>query len=139
MKCSDRFLKAAEKGAGMDIMRALFLLCDAYIDMCGVSLGSRTIYYIAGEGWLHKLADSDHELALDAKIEPLVYLFPHINKRYNPAKYDKYDIGPMDKEDCIEFAEDMVESGHESEELVQAVCAGLQFAYTHEDKELVSL
>lgn len=136
MKYSEKFLELAGKGKQMDVMRALYLLTDAYIDMCGVSLGARTVYYLAGEGWQHKLALSNHELSNDAKHEPLVCLFPLINKNYNPELYDKYDISPIDDSECINYAETLLRQNGRNEELVQALCAGIWYAYEETDDEL---
>lgn len=133
IKYSDKFMKVASVGAQMDIIRALFLLCDAYIDNCGISLGYRTAYYIAGEGWMKKLAHSQHELALDARLETLDHLFPAINDRYIPEEYDCYDIAPVDGAECVEIAEELMSDYPDDEELLQALCAGIMFCYQEDE------
>ena len=40
----------------LDVMEALTLLTKAYINMCGYSLGYRTVVYCAGEAWQERLA-----------------------------------------------------------------------------------
>lgn len=131
MNYSKLFIEMAEIGAQMDVLRALFLLSEAYIDSCGISLSSRTVYYIAAEGWLNKLGESEHELAIDARHQALVNLFPIINNRYIPEKYDHYDISPIDDERCVDIAEFILNDNHD-DELMQALCAGLMLTF-HED------
>ena len=133
MKYSDVFLNFAELGAKMDTIHALHILCDAYIDMCGISCGNRTVYYRAGEGWLKKLGESDHELALDARNRLLVCMFPFINSRYTKV-YDDYDISPMSDEQCREMAEELLKENGDNEELAKALCAGIVFSDESEDE-----
>ena len=128
MKYSEVFLKVAELGAKMDTMYALNLLCDAYIDMCGVSAGSRTVYHRAGDGWKKKLGESKHELALDARNHSLTDLFSHINKRYKPEDYNEYDILPISEQQCVEIAEELLIENSDNEELAKALCAGIVFS-----------
>lgn len=134
MEYSEAFIKVAQLGAKMDIMYALHLLCDAYIDMCGISLGSRTVYHRAGEGWMKKLGESDHELALDARNHSLTGLFPFINKRYIPEEYNDYDISPMPEPLYVEIAEELLRENANNEELTKALCAGILFSNEEEDE-----
>ena len=128
MKYSEVFLKVAELGAKMDTMYALNLLCDAYIDMCGVSAGSRTVYHRAGDGWKKKLGESKHELALDARNHSLTDLFSYINKRYIAEEYNEYDILPISEQQCVEIAEELLRENGDNEELAKALCAGIVFS-----------
>ena len=133
MKYSEVFLKVAELGAKMDTMYALNLLCDAYIDMCGVSAGSRTVYHRAGDGWKKKLGESKHELALDARNHSLTDLFSYINKRYIAEEYNEYDILPISEQQCVEIAEELLRENGDNEELAKALCAGIVFSNETED------
>ena len=133
MKYSEVFLKVAELGAKMDTMYALHLLCDAYIDMCGVSAGSRTVYHRAGDGWKKKLGESKHELALDARNHSLTDLFSYINKRYIAEEYNEYDILPISEQQCVEIAEELLRENGDNEELAKALCAGIVFSNETED------
>ena len=128
MEYSEVFLKVAELGAKMDTMYALNLLCDAYIDMCGVSAGSRTVYHRAGDGWKKKLGESKHELALDARNHSLTDLFSYINKRYIAEEYNEYDILPISEQQCVEIAEELLRENGDNEELAKALCAGIVFS-----------
>lgn len=128
MEYSEDFLKVAELGSKMDTMYALNLLCDAYIDMCGVSAGSRTVYHRAGNGWKKKLGESKHELALDARNHSLTDLFSYINKRYIAEEYNEYDILPISEQQCVEIAEELLIENSDNEELAKALCAGIVFS-----------
>ena len=128
MEYSEDFLKVAELGSKMDTMYALNLLCDAYIDMCGVSAGSRTVYHRAGNGWKKKLGESKHELALDARNHSLTDLFSYINKRYIAEEYNEYDILPISEQQCVEIAEELLIENIDNEELAKALCAGIVFS-----------
>ena len=43
----------AKRGEQYDVMKALTLLTKAYIAMCGISLGCRTVIYCAGDPGLN--------------------------------------------------------------------------------------
>jgi hypothetical protein len=43
--------KYAIRGEQCDVMKALTLLTKAYISLCGISLGGRTVVYCAAEIW----------------------------------------------------------------------------------------
>jgi len=133
MEYSEAFLKVAQLGAKMDTMYALNLLCDAYIDMCGVSAGARTVYHKAGDGWKKKLGESKHELALDARNHSLTDLFSYINKRYIAEEYNEYDISPMPEQQYVEIAEELLRENSDNEELAKALCAGIVFSNETED------
>jgi len=53
----------AKLGEKYDVMEALTLLTKAYIDMCGISLGCRTVVYCASEAWQERLAWLDLPLS----------------------------------------------------------------------------
>ena len=53
----------AKQGEKCDIMEALALLTQAYISMCGISLGCRTVVYCAAEPWQERLAWLDLPLS----------------------------------------------------------------------------
>ena len=89
MKLIEKYAKCGEQ---CDVMKALTLLTEAYVDMCGISLGYRTVVYCAAEGWQEKLAWLDLPLSELARKEPFVNLMPHISKEYVPEEYDEYDI-----------------------------------------------
>ena len=70
----------AKQGEQCDIMKALALLTHAYISMCGIRLGCRTVIYCAAELWQERLAWLDLPLSEVARKEPFVHLMPHISK-----------------------------------------------------------
>ena len=53
----------AKRGEQHDIMDALILLTIAYINMCGISLGCRTVVFWAAEAWQKRLAWQDLPLS----------------------------------------------------------------------------
>lgn len=55
--------KYAVRGELCDVMKALTLLTQAYINMCGISLGNRTVVYYAAEPWQERLAWMDLPLS----------------------------------------------------------------------------
>ena len=46
----------AKRGENHDIIDALRLLTEAYIQMCGISAGFRTVVFYSAESWQEKLA-----------------------------------------------------------------------------------
>ena len=48
--------KLAKRGEQHDIVDALKLLVQAYMDMCGISAGYRTVAFYSAKSWQEKLA-----------------------------------------------------------------------------------
>lgn len=100
--------KYAIRGEQCDVMKALTLLTKAYISLCGISLGCRTVVYCAAESWQEKLAWLDLPLSKMARKEPFVNLMPHISKEYVPEKYDEYDIAPLQDAELLNICTHMI-------------------------------
>ena len=105
MKLIEKYAKCGEQ---CDVMKALTLLTEAYVDMCGISLGYRTVLYCAAEGWQEKLAWLDLPLSELARKEPFVNLMPHISKEYVPEEYDEYDIAPLQDAELLNIGSHMI-------------------------------
>ena len=100
--------KYAIRGEQCDVMKALTLLANAYISMCGISLGYRTVVYCAAEPWQERLAWLDMPLSEMARKEPFDHLMPHISKEYIPEEYDEYDITAMEEEELLSVCDQMI-------------------------------
>lgn len=100
--------KYAIRGEQRDVMKALTLLTEAYVDMCGISLGYRTVLYCAAEAWLERLAWLDLPLSKMARKEPFVHLMPHISKKYVAEEYDEYDIAPLQDAELLNIGSHMI-------------------------------
>ena len=98
----------AKRGEQCDVMKALTLLTKAYISMCGISLGCRTVVYCAAEPWKERLAWLDMPLSEMARKEPFVHLMPHISNEYIPEEYDEYDITAMEEEELLSVCNQMI-------------------------------
>ena len=122
----------AKKGESHDVMSALTLLTKAYIDQCGVSLGSRTVIYCAAEQWLERLAWLDLPLSAMARKEALVTVMPYITSDYDPEKYDDYDIAAMNKEELMDGCMEMIRSGEYDELTNELLCWGIVKAVNEE-------
>lgn len=125
----------AKRGEKYDVMEALNLLIKAYIDMCGLSLGCRTVVYCAAEAWQERLAWLDLPLSELARKEAVVTLMPHINSAYNPEDYDDYDISSMRNEELLNMCGQMVRSKEFNEPTLEVLCWGI-LKTTEEEKEL---
>lgn len=125
----------AKRGDQCDIMKALSLLTQAYISMCGISLGYRTIVYCAAEPWQEKLAWLDFPLSEMACKEPFVHLMPHISKDYVPEEYDDYDITAMENEDLLRVCNQMIHNKEFDETTLEVISWGILKA-TEEKQEL---
>ena len=125
----------AKRGEQCDVMKALTLLTQAYIDMCGISLGNRTVFYCAAEPWQERLAWLDLPLSEIARKEPFVHLMPHISKEYVPEEYDDYDITAMDEEELLSVCKQMIRNKEFDETTLEVLCWGLLKA-TEEEKWL---
>ena len=115
----------AKKGEGHDIMDALTLLTKAYISMCGISIGYRTVVYCAAEEWQERLAWLDFPLSEMARKEPLVNLMPHVTNEYDPDIYDEYDITGMSLEEVEEACRQIVRNHVFDEPTTEVLCWGV--------------
>ena len=125
----------AKVGEHQDVMKALELLTTAYIDMCGVSLGFRTVVYCAAEAWQERLAWMDLPLSEIARREPFVCLMPHISSDYDPEYYDRYDITGMDEEELLHACRQIIAERTFDEATNEVLCWGILKA-PEEKKEL---
>ena len=95
----------AKRGEQHDIMDALRLLTVAYMDMCGISAGCRTVIFYAAEEWLKRLALQALPLSELAKKKSLLEFLPYITDEYVSEIYDRYDIAAMDNEELLNCCE----------------------------------
>lgn len=124
-----------KQGEQCDIMKALTLLTQAYISMCGISLGYRTVIYCAAESWQEKLAWLDLPLSEMARKEPFVHLMPHISKDYVPEYYDEYDITGMNCDELLSACNQMIRNKEFDETTLEVISWGILKA-TEEKPEL---
>lgn len=127
--------KYAVRGELCDVMKALTLLTQAYINMCGISLGNRTVVYCAAEPWQERLAWMDLPLSEMARKEPFVHLMPHISKEYVPEEFDDYDITAMENEDLLRVCNQMIHNKEFDETTFEVISWGILKA-TEEKQEL---
>lgn len=120
------------KGAEIEVMEALRLLTEAYIQECGISLGYRTVVYNAAEEWQERLAWMDLPLSEMARKGPFINLMPHISKEYIPERYDKYDITGMSDEEMIDCCREIVEEQEFDENTLAVLCWGIQHRINRE-------
>ena len=125
----------AKRGEQCDVMKALTLLTKAYISMCGISLGYRTVVYCAAEPWQEKLAWLDLPLSVMARKEPFVHLMPHISKDYVKEEYDDYDITAMEDEDLLRVCNEMIRNKEFDETTMEVISWGILKA-TEKEQEL---
>ena len=118
-------------------MDALLLLTRAYINMCGYSLGYRTIVYRAGEAWQERLAWQDLPLTEIARKEALVNLMPYITNEYDPEVYDEYDISGMNDNELLDGCEQAIIDKEFEDETLEVLCWGIVKA-TEKQKELLN-
>ena len=125
----------AKRGEHHDVMDALLLLTRAYINMCGYSLGYRTIVYRAGEAWQERLAWQDLPLSEIAREEALVNLMPYITNEYDPEVYDEYDISGMNDNELLDGCEQAIIDKEFEDETLEVLCWGIMKA-TEKKKKL---
>lgn len=126
--------KLAKRGEQHDIMDALRLLTEAYINMCGISAGYRTLAYYSAESWQEKLAWQDLPLSELARKNGLTEFMPYIVSEYDPEIYDKYDIAVMDNEELLACCQQIVDEEDFDDPTTEVLCWGLLKAI--EEKEI---
>lgn len=126
--------KYAVRGEQCDVMKALTLLTQAYISLCGISLGCRTVVYCAAEPWQERLAWMDLPLSEMARKEPFVHLMPYITKEYVPEEYDDYDITAMDEEEFLCIYNQMIRNKEFDETTLEVISYGILKAIEEEQE-----
>lgn len=126
--------KYAVRGELCDVMKALTLLTQAYINMCGISLGNRTVVYCAAEPWQERLAWMDLPLSEMARKEPYVHLMPHISKEYVPEEFDDYDITAMNDEELLSICSQMIRNKEFDETTLEVISYGILKAIEEEQE-----
>lgn len=95
-KLEKMFEKYAEEGENMDAVEAVRLLVRAYMKECGVSIGMRTVLYVAGEDWLFERLpqQSNNPLTEEQMKEEqrLIHLMPFFCEEFDPDYYRQWDI-----------------------------------------------
>ena len=127
--------KLAKRGEQHDIMDALRLLTEAYINMCGISAGCRTVIFYAAQAFQERLAWMDLPLSEIARKNGLIEFMPYINSEYDPEIYDRYDIAAMDNEELLACCQQIVDEEDFDEPTTEVFCWGLLKA-TEEKEEL---
>jgi len=115
----------AQLGAHHDVMDALILLTNAYIDKCGISMTDRTVIYNSAEAWQDRLASMNLPLSEMAKNVALVSLMPHISSDYIPERYDKYDITVLSNDELLEYCKEIIEDAEFDEATLVVLCWGI--------------
>ena len=124
----------AKQGDQCDIMEALALLTQAYISMCGISLGCRTVVYCAAEPWQERLAWLDLPLSEMARKGPFVHLMPHISNEYIPEEYDEYDITAMENEELLSVCNQMISNKEFDKTTLEVISWGILMAIEEEQE-----
>lgn len=117
--------KLAKRGEQYDIMDALRLLTMAYMDMCGISAGSRTVIFYAAEAWQERLAWMNLPLSELARKNGLTEFMPYIISEYDPEIYDKYDIAVMDNKELQACCQQIVDEEDFDDQTTEVLCWGL--------------
>jgi hypothetical protein len=124
----------AKRGEQCDVMKALTLLTKAYISMCGISLGCRTVVYCAAEPWQERLAWLDLPLSEMARKEPFVHLMPHISREYIPDEYDEYDITAMEGKEVLRVCNQMIRNKEFDKNTLEVISWGILKAIEEEQE-----
>ena len=129
----------ARLGEQHDVMQALELLTKAYVSMCGISLGFRTVVYCAAEAWMERLAWMDLPLSEKARKEPLINLMPYITSEYDPEDYDCYDIAGMDEKELLAACQQIIREKAFDEDTLEVLCWGVLKASEEMSPEMTVL
>jgi hypothetical protein len=125
----------AKRGEQHDVMDALRLLTNAYIEMCGISLACRTVVFCAAGEWQERLAWMDLPLSEIARKSGLTDFLPYITSDYDPEIYNRYDIAGMDREELLTCCEQIVNENDFDEPTTEVLCWGILKA-TEEKEEM---
>ena len=128
--------KLAKRGEQHEIMDALRLLTEVYINMYGISAGCRTVIFYAAQAFQERLAWMDLPISDIARKSGLTDFMPYITSDYDPEIYDRYDIAVMDNKELLACCQQIVDEEDFDEPTTEVLCWGLLKAT--EEKEKVS-
>lgn len=123
----------AKRGEQHDVMDALRLLTNAYIEMWGSSISYRTVVFCAAEKWQEKLAWLDLPLSETARKCGLIDFVPYINKNFAMWGCDRYDIAGMTKDERLDCCKQIVKEKAFDEKTLEVLCWGFLESLTSKD------
>ena len=123
----------AKRGEQHDVMDALRLLANAYMDMCGISLGCRSVVFYAAEKWQEKLVWTNLPLSEIARKMGLINFLSHITSEFDSEIYNRYDIAAMDDEELLACCQQIVDRNDFDESTIEVLCWGIMNATKKEE------
>ena len=115
----------ARRGEGHDIMDALRLLTDVYVNNCGISISIRTVAFEAMDAWLNRLAWTDLPLSKMMRHTGSWEMMPLFSSRYNPPECDDSDITPLQYPEMENIFLKQYEDGEFDEPTAEVMAWGL--------------
>lgn len=120
----DETLKSyAQRADEIETTKALDILCDIYMDNCGISLGTRTVAENAIFYWIHRWQQENPSLPQSMGLYDVMELR---SEKYKEDKefYDKYDVTILSGEDLYRICMDMVDENPDDTTRI-VLCAGV--------------
>ena len=133
----EQVISFIQEGFKMDKMKVLQLLIQEYMNLCGVSLGYRTVVFRFAEEIFEQSKEKfpDH-IREQVKDEPFALVMYLLHADYT-EEYDKYDITHFEDTDFIIYAIRLLEEGVDQESSA-ALCYGMYVFYEKWMKEYIS-
>lgn len=115
----------ASRANEVEPTKALGILCDIYIENCGISLGTRTVAENAIFYWTNRWREEKPDLTERIGLHDVLSLLSDEYKE-NKEFIDKYDVTILDDEELSDICSEMIEETSDETTRI-ALCAGVQY------------
>ncbi len=122
---NDKIKLYASRANEIEPTKALAILCDIFIENCGISLGTRTVAENAMFYWTKRWREEKPDLPKNIGLHDVL---SHPSEEYKENKdfIDKYDVTILDDEELSDICSEMIEETSDETTRI-ALCAGVQY------------
>ncbi len=124
-KENDIIKSYASRANEIEPTKALGVLCDIFIENCGISLGTRTVAENAMFYWTNRWREVKLDLPKNIGLHDVLALLSEEYKE-NKEFIDKYDVTILDDDELYDICCDMVDETPDESTRI-ALCAGVQY------------
>ncbi len=121
----DKIKSYASRANEIPAIKALKLLCDIYIENCGISLGNRTVAVNAMCYWINRWSEVKPDIPKNMGLHDVLSLLSEEYKA-NKEFIDKYDVTILDDDGLARICRSMIEETRDEHTRI-ALSAGVQY------------
>lgn len=113
------------KALDTDAGAALDRLIEIYLNACGISVGERSMAYLASIYWIYRCKEDGQSIPEDAQFRDVMALRSEEYRR-RKEEIDKYDIAMLDPKEILRILTMMLDD-YKDDLTRTALCMGVLF------------